>query len=207
MSSHLPGRGGRRWEWGWPCRKGVDGAAALPDGLQPHRSAWPGVQCCRADSATLGSLVCRRTASRLTIRPFHPLGLPPRPFAPLSPDEAIPTNRAPAAQGFVRVYKRILALGGLPTHPTRPFLTILRHLASPAPSPILVHCTAGKDRSGLAVAVVLSLCGVSDDVVAHEYALSNSGLAHRKEEFVAILVTTEALKGDRAGAERMISVT
>jgi len=71
------------------------------------------------------------------------------------------------------------------------------------PDPILIHCTAGKDRTGLLVAIILSLCGVDDEIVAHEYALSNRGLEERREDFVAYLITTEALKGDREGAERM----
>jgi protein tyrosine/serine phosphatase len=69
----------------------------------------------------------------------------------------------------------------------------------------LVHCSAGKDRTGIIAAVVLSLCGVEDEAVAQEYALTDLGLAGRREEFVSHLVKSEALRGDREGAERMIS--
>lgn len=36
--------------------------------------------------------------------------------------------------------------------------------------PAVVHCTAGKDRTGVAVAMILSVLGVGDDVIADEYA-------------------------------------
>jgi protein-tyrosine phosphatase len=38
--------------------------------------------------------------------------------------------------------------------------------------PGLVHCTAGKDRTGLVVALVLDVIGVPDEVIAADYALS-----------------------------------
>lgn len=102
------------------------------------------------------------------------------------------------------MYTRILLAGAAPSGP---FATILRHLASPTtpPTPILIHCTAGKDRTGVIVALILSLCGVCDAAVAHEYSLTDLGLGARKEEFVAHLTSVEPLKGNRAAAERMVS--
>ena len=84
---------------------------------------------------------------------------------------------------------------------------MLRHLASPseAPTPILTHCTAGKDRTGVLCALVLSLCGVPDDAVAHEYSLTDLGLGHRRDEFVGNLTRSGPLQGNRAAAERMVS--
>lgn len=70
---------------------------------------------------------------------------------------------------------------------------------------MLIHCTAGKDRTGVIVALILSLCGVPDDAVAHEYSLTDLGLRERKEEFISHLVQAAPLKGDRAAAERMVS--
>lgn len=47
-----------------------------------------------------------------------------------------------------------------------------------APSaPILVHCHAGKDRTGVIVALVLRLAGVSIDLIADDYAISGVQLA------------------------------
>lgn len=69
----------------------------------------------------------------------------------------------------------------------------------------MTHCTAGKDRTGVICALILSLCGVPDEAVAHEYSLTDMGLKERKEEFVAHLIRVEPLRGDRAAAERMVS--
>jgi protein-tyrosine phosphatase len=40
--------------------------------------------------------------------------------------------------------------------------------------PSLVHCLAGKDRTGLAVALLHSLCGVSEDDIMADFLLTNS---------------------------------
>jgi len=45
-------------------------------------------------------------------------------------------------------------------------------LASPGALPALIHCTAGKDRTGVAVALLLSAIGVDDAHVADDYAQS-----------------------------------
>lgn len=99
----------------------------------------------------------------------------------------------------------MLECGTSPSGP-QPFAVVLRHLASPTapPAPLLAHCTAGKDRTGVLCALVLSLCGVPDEAVAHEYSLTDLGLKERKEEFISHLVRAPPLKGDRPAAERMV---
>lgn len=49
-------------------------------------------------------------------------------------------------------------------------------LADRATSPAVVHCAAGKDRTGLLVATVLGLLGVADDDIAADYALSGAAM-------------------------------
>ncbi|KAI0105750.1 Tyrosine/serine-protein phosphatase IphP-type [Nemania sp. FL0031] len=80
-----------------------------------------------------------------------------------------------AAESY-KAYKDILKAATDPANEFQPFKTILGHLATvpdasspPAPPPCLVHCTAGKDRTGVIVALALSLCGVPDEAVIHEY--------------------------------------
>ena len=48
----------------------------------------------------------------------------------------------------------------------------LEVLADPASYPVVFHCAAGKDRTGVLAAVVLSLLGVADADIAHDYGLS-----------------------------------
>lgn len=89
----------------------------------------------------------------------------------------------------------------------RPYCQILEHLASDAspPAPILVHCTAGKDRTGVICALVLSLCGVKDEVVAHEYSLTNLGFRSKREETIQRLLKSHGeFGGDRAAVLRMV---
>ena len=51
--------------------------------------------------------------------------------------------------------------------------------------PLIFHCTAGKDRTGVLAAVILTLCGVPEDVVCWEYAITEPGLGGWREEIVA----------------------
>jgi protein-tyrosine phosphatase len=53
---------------------------------------------------------------------------------------------------------------------------VINRLAEPGALPALVHCTAGKDRTGLVVALVLSAIGVTDDDVAEDYARTSEAL-------------------------------
>jgi protein-tyrosine phosphatase len=43
-------------------------------------------------------------------------------------------------------------------------------LSAEAAYPAVFHCTAGKDRTGVLAAIVLSLLGVPDEVIANDYA-------------------------------------
>lgn len=54
------------------------------------------------------------------------------------------------------------------------FGTILRAIAEAEDDgSSVIHCTAGKDRTGVAVAVLLSFLGVDDETIAADYSLSN----------------------------------
>ncbi|KAF4232344.1 hypothetical protein CNMCM8980_005132 [Aspergillus fumigatiaffinis] len=46
---------------------------------------------------------------------------------------------------------------------------------------ILFHCHSGKDRTGVASALLLSLAGVPDQLIAWEYALTRIGIETQKE--------------------------
>jgi protein-tyrosine phosphatase len=52
---------------------------------------------------------------------------------------------------------------------------VLGELAK-ADGPALIHCTAGKDRTGVTVAVLMTLLGASREAVYHEYMRSNESI-------------------------------
>jgi protein-tyrosine phosphatase len=55
-------------------------------------------------------------------------------------------------------------------------------LADETRYPVLVHCTQGKDRTGLVVQLALMLIGVSLDVIKLDYMMSGPELEAEKEE-------------------------
>ncbi|CAD6443949.1 38062db6-ce87-42d9-9ac4-7bb3f2de0d0f [Sclerotinia trifoliorum] len=103
-------------------------------------------------------------------------------------------------EGFTRAYTDIL--NNAPTS----YRTILLHLANEPTKPLIVHCTAGKDRTGVLCALILSLCGVDDEVVAREYSLTEFGLPQEwKAGIIKHLMEHPAIKDDHEGAENLIS--
>ncbi len=53
------------------------------------------------------------------------------------------------------------------------YSSLIRDLAEPQNRPLVFHCTAGKDRTGVGAAIVLSLLGVPWETVRDDYLLSN----------------------------------
>lgn len=102
-------------------------------------------------------------------------------------------------EGFVQAYRDILK-SGVPAYGQ-----VFRHLAQREPGACVVHCTAGKDRTGVLVALLLLLVGVEHEVIAEEYSLTDLGLAHLKPLFVERLLKNPALGGDREGVANMVS--
>jgi protein-tyrosine phosphatase len=64
----------------------------------------------------------------------------------------------------------------------RCFGRILQAIADSPPGGVLVHCHAGKDRTGIVVALVLALVGVPDEVIVEDYAASEQHLWRLAEE-------------------------
>jgi protein-tyrosine phosphatase len=52
------------------------------------------------------------------------------------------------------------------------FRSLFAHLLDD-PAPLVIHCTAGKDRTGFACALILHALGVREDVIAEDYLLTN----------------------------------
>ncbi|KAF1967940.1 hypothetical protein BU23DRAFT_541932 [Bimuria novae-zelandiae CBS 107.79] len=112
-----------------------------------------------------------------------------------------------AVEGFISAYHDILVHGG------PAFRTILLYLASLPPAtshdssqkPIgaLIHCTAGKDRTGIFFGLLLSFLGVPDEQIADEYQLTELGLKHIHEQVVPRLMASPAF--EKYQKERMVA--
>jgi protein-tyrosine phosphatase len=74
---------------------------------------------------------------------------------------------------------------------------------------VLIHCLAGKDRTGIAVALLLGVAGVDDAQIAADYALSEAALADERAAALAAAPDDEARarieRGYDASAETMLA--
>jgi protein-tyrosine phosphatase len=71
------------------------------------------------------------------------------------------------------------------------FAELFEHLLS-KPEPLLFHCTAGKDRTGLAAALILSALGVSEKDIWQDYLLTNQ--LYKRNSTGATTLSPEVLK-------------
>src|SRR5580698_6271626 len=55
---------------------------------------------------------------------------------------------------------------------TQRYRSLFVHLLEDS-APLVIHCTAGKDRTGFACALILHALGVSEDVISEDYLLTN----------------------------------
>lgn len=84
-------------------------------------------------------------------------------------------------------YERFPTLGGA-QRAVRRIITILA-----AGRPVLVHCFAGKDRTGFAVAVALEAAGVPADAVMADYLHSNTAVEPLRHAILATMGSREGM--------------
>ncbi|MBA2384185.1 MAG: tyrosine-protein phosphatase [Actinobacteria bacterium] len=74
------------------------------------------------------------------------------------------------------------------------FAAAVEAVADAPEGAVVIHCTAGKDRTGLVTALLLRLAGVSVADVAADYALSAAYLRERARPWVEEAETEEELR-------------
>ncbi|PIT00521.1 protein tyrosine phosphatase [Bradyrhizobium nitroreducens] len=108
----------------------------------------------------------------------HPLPIEPTVVAALRAELAEGTLTAAAALELMRESYRNYV-----RHNTHSFRNLFGHLLEDR-APLVIHCTAGKDRTGFASALILHALGVPDDVIAEDYLLTNQH--YRRDATAAI---------------------
>jgi protein-tyrosine phosphatase len=106
---------------------------------------------CRVEEIAVHSLPIEPTVAA-TLRGIREAG------TPLSSAAALDVMRD-SYRGYVR-------------NNTPRFRALFAHMLEDG-APLVIHCTAGKDRTGFACALILHALGVSDDLIAEDYLLTN----------------------------------
>jgi protein-tyrosine phosphatase len=189
------------WEGGLNARD--LGGYVTEDGRQTR---WGAV----VRSAALGALTeaGRAALADYGVRAIVDLRLPdeldrePNPFAEpgdhgivytnvsiLDPGAGFPPDTVTLAENYLWSLERF---GGL----------VAAAVAAVAQAPeggVLIHCAAGKDRTGLVSAMLLGVVGVPDETIADDYALTAELLRPREQEWM------ENGPGERAEREAMLA--
>lgn len=106
----------------------------------------------------------------------HSLPIEPTVVAALRAEIAGGTLTAPVALELMRESYRNYV-----RHNTQTFRSLFGHLLEDR-APLVIHCTAGKDRTGFASALILHALGVPDEIIAEDYLLTNQ---HYKRDATA----------------------
>jgi len=97
----------------------------------------------------------------------HSLPIEPTVVAALRGELAAGRLTAPVARDIMRESYRNYV-----RHNTHSFRALFGHLLEDR-APLVIHCTAGKDRTGFACALILHALDVPDEVITGDYLLTN----------------------------------
>ena len=143
------------------------GAGAVPDGVAVHHLPFPEVSHTHQDEVSAEAPHESSWQKMMT--------------------EYSDEDPSVAAQRWMTSeYERFPTLGGS-RRAVRQIVTMLGE-----GRPVLVHCFAGKDRTGFAVAVALEAAGVHPDAILADYLRSNDAVARLRE---SILTTMRSREG------------
>jgi protein-tyrosine phosphatase len=109
---------------------------------------------------------------------------------------------AGGASGALRLlasYQQMLENGG------DAIASAFHHLARDDALPGLVHCAAGKDRTGLVIALILSVVGVPDESVALDYAATGYFLTQSRRAEMTIKVMSAYGVEEEVAADLLLS--
>jgi protein tyrosine/serine phosphatase len=191
----LRGQGGtmddgrRHLEWE-PCQNARDlGGLATRDGrLTRWRALLRADNLCRLTPRGLRSMRAHGIATVIDLRSARELAHFPSPVvgepgivyvhAPAIDDgDRDGAAEMDASDSLADIYRVMLERFGAT------MTTAVRAIATAPPGGVLVHCHAGKDRTGLVVALALAAVGVGQQAIVEDYAASGARLQrHFAEE-------------------------
>jgi protein-tyrosine phosphatase len=119
-------------------------------------------------------------------------------FEIILPHWSAPTDRTPA--GTAQRYFEMVQVG-------RPAIVRLMELLGDASvKPTLIHCVAGRDRTGIVVACLLDLIDVPDETIAADYGLSSvvDDAAGRNADPENILLLLELIRDHYGSVQNML---
>lgn len=121
------------------------------------------------------TVVDLRLASEISEEGRGPLGACHQVHYINSPLEMASTEGIPPGQILDHLYARCLASPSLPQ--------AIEAIAEQVDHPILFHCAAGKDRTGVVAAMLLALLGVEPDAIVADYMRSRDAMPRIIERF------------------------
>jgi protein-tyrosine phosphatase len=186
----------RTLAWGGCLNVRDLGGLATADGRQVRRGALVrSDQLCRLNDDGRGALVAHGVRTVIDLRnpaeaqhdpdpALHEQGVDYR----LIPQQDDQLWRQPEWVERTRAERDSLVLDQRADH----IVAMARAVANAVPGGVLIHCLAGKDRTGIAVALLLGLVGVSEADIAADYAMSQASLAAELEAALATAQDEEA---------------
>lgn len=124
-------------------------------------------------------------------------------YLPLDPNDRLVSKAVIAQKETGLSYTAAMNAAYLSTHQA-PIAAIMRTVADAPDGGIVIHCHAGRDRTGLIVGLLLGIAGVPAATISADYALSFSALS---ETMDATLAHIERAYGGIAAYLHAIGVT
>jgi protein-tyrosine phosphatase len=124
------------------------------------------------DELRVGEVIDLRSSAEVRNDGQGPLANEPVRFHHLPLFDGGGGEQAQRDPGDMTLADRYFFLAELAKQPIARILTLLAETERPA----IYHCAAGKDRTGVVSAIVLSLLGVRDEVIVADYAASRENL-------------------------------
>jgi protein-tyrosine phosphatase len=163
------------------------GGYAHSDGTTAWRRILRADGLHRLDAAGVGTLKRLGVTTVIDLRRADELEQQPNPFRAEEGvtyrnislfDELAPSGMS-GDDVLLDLYLRALSERGVV------IVEVLTEIANASDGVVLFHCTAGKDRTGIIAAMLLSLAGVADDLIVEDYALTKERIAPRIADFIA----------------------